>query len=84
MDLHDHTPTARGRAFMWGGILLGVLFVLIVYTNGFGLFSGNARPAQDSGAPVHKGDAIFIPEVPHYGRASRCRRSRCSRSVRSC
>jgi membrane fusion protein, heavy metal efflux system len=62
VDLHDHTPTARGRAFMWGGILLGVLFVLIVYSNGFGLFPGTAHPAQDSGAVVHKGDAIFIPE----------------------
>ena len=62
MDLHDHTPTARGRAFMWGGILLGVLVVLIAYTNGFGLFGGNAHPAEESGALVHKGDAIFIPE----------------------
>ena len=62
MDLHDHTPTARGRAFMWGGIVLGVLFVLVVYTRGLGLFSGNAQPVQDSGALVHKGDAVFIPE----------------------
>ena len=62
MDLHDHTPTVRGRAFMWGGILLGVLFVLVAYTNGFGLFGGNPHPADESGALVHKGDAIFIPE----------------------
>lgn len=62
MDLHDHTPTARGRAFMWGGILLGVLFVIIVYTDGFGLFGGNAHPLDESGGPVRKGDAIFIPE----------------------
>ncbi len=62
MDLHDHTPTVRGRAFMWGGILLGVLFVLVAYTNGFGLFGGNAHPSDESGALVRKGDAIFIPE----------------------
>ncbi len=62
MDLHDHTPTARGRAFMWGGILLGVLFVIIVYTDGFGLLGGNGHPAEESGGPVRKGDAIFIPE----------------------
>jgi membrane fusion protein, heavy metal efflux system len=62
VDLHDHTPTARGRAFMWGGILLGVLVVVIAYTNGFGLLGGRAHHAAESGAPVHKGDAIFIPE----------------------
>jgi membrane fusion protein, heavy metal efflux system len=62
VDLHDHTPTARGRAFMWGGILLGVLFVILVYTHGFGLFSGNAHEAEESGGPVRQGDAIFIPE----------------------
>jgi membrane fusion protein, heavy metal efflux system len=62
MDLHDHTPTARGRAFMWGGILLGALFVLIMYSNGFGLFGRNERGARDSGALVRKGDSVFIPE----------------------
>jgi membrane fusion protein, heavy metal efflux system len=62
VDLHDHTPTVRGRAFMWGGILLGVLFVLVAYTSGFGLFGGNSHPADESGALVRKGDAIFIPE----------------------
>lgn len=62
MDLHDHTPTARGRAFMWGGILLGVLVVLIAYTNGFGLLGRGSHAEEATGAPVRKGDAIFIPE----------------------
>ena len=62
MDLHDHTPTARGRAFMWGGILLGVLLVLFMYSNGFGLFGRNDHGAQESGALVRQGDSIFIPE----------------------
>ncbi len=62
MDLHDHTPTARGRAFMWGGVLLGVLFALIMYTNGFGLFARNDHAAAQSGALVRQGDSIFIPE----------------------
>jgi cobalt-zinc-cadmium efflux system membrane fusion protein len=62
VDLHDHTPTARGRAFMWGGILLGLLFVLIMYSNGFGLFGGNDHGAQESGALVRQGDSIFIPD----------------------
>jgi membrane fusion protein, heavy metal efflux system len=62
VDLHDHTPTVRGRAFMWGGILLGVLFVLLMYTNGFGLFGGHEHAAPASGALVRRGDSIFIPE----------------------
>jgi cobalt-zinc-cadmium efflux system membrane fusion protein len=62
VDLHDHTPTARGRAFMWGGILLGGLFVLIMYSNGFGLFGRSEHGTGESGALVRKGDSIFIPE----------------------
>jgi cobalt-zinc-cadmium efflux system membrane fusion protein len=62
VDLHDHTPTARGRAFMWGGILLGVLCVVLVYTDGFGLFGGNRNTAQETGALIHQGDSIIIPE----------------------
>jgi membrane fusion protein, heavy metal efflux system len=62
VDLHDHTPTARGRAFMWGGILLGLLFLLFMYSNGFGLFTRNDHGVQESGALVRRGDAIFIPE----------------------
>jgi cobalt-zinc-cadmium efflux system membrane fusion protein len=46
---------------MWGGILLGVLFVLIMYTNGFGLFGRNDHGTQESGALVRQGDSIFIP-----------------------
>ena len=71
MDLHDHTPTARGRAFMWGGILLGVLLVVIFYTNGFGLFSSGEHPSDTGGAPVRRGNALFIPE----GSALRARMS---------
>jgi cobalt-zinc-cadmium efflux system membrane fusion protein len=47
---------------MWGGILLGVLFVIVVYTDGFGLFGGNAHEESATGAPVHQGDLILIPE----------------------
>jgi cobalt-zinc-cadmium efflux system membrane fusion protein len=62
VDLHDHTPTARGRAFMWGGILLGVLFVIVMYTDGFGLFGGNDHGAAEATGFVRRGDAIFVPE----------------------
>jgi cobalt-zinc-cadmium efflux system membrane fusion protein len=62
VDLHDHTPTVRGRAFMWGGILLGVLFVIVMYTNGFGLWGGNGHESAETGSLVHQGDAVIVPE----------------------
>jgi len=62
VDLHDHTPTARGRAFMWGGILLGVLLVLVMYTHGFGMLGGNEHAAVESTGLVRRGDTLFVPE----------------------
>src|SRR5580658_8894907 len=47
---------------MWGGILLGVLFVLLMYTDGFGLFGGNDHAAAEATGLVRRGDAIFVPE----------------------
>jgi membrane fusion protein, heavy metal efflux system len=47
---------------MWGGILLGVLFVMLVYTDGFGLFAGKGNAPQETGALIHQGDSIIIPE----------------------
>jgi cobalt-zinc-cadmium efflux system membrane fusion protein len=58
---HDHTPTPRARAFLWGGVVLGVLLVILLLTNGFGLFRGHA-PAEEPPALVRQGDKIFIPE----------------------
>jgi cobalt-zinc-cadmium efflux system membrane fusion protein len=62
MPIHNHTPSIRGRAFLWGGIGLGGLLVVVLVTRGFGLLhqSGRAEP----GAPlmVRQGDRIVIPE----------------------
>ena len=33
----EHAETPRGRAFLWGGIGLGLLLVLVLFTDGFGL-----------------------------------------------
>ena len=38
MPIHEHEPSFRGRAFLWGGIGLGVLFLAAMFTRGFGLF----------------------------------------------
>ena len=36
MPIHDHQPSSRGRAFFWGGLGLGVLFLVALVTRGFG------------------------------------------------
>ena len=49
MPIHDHEPSFRGKAFLWGGIALGALFLAGLLTHGFGLFSG---PGKTEGAPA--------------------------------
>ena len=60
-DLHDHTPTAHARTFMWGAIGLGVLLAVVMFTRGFGLF-GPGKTAEPPPALVHQGDKIVVPE----------------------
>lgn len=60
---HDHTPTARSSAFLWGGLILGVLLVLLLFTHGFGLWGGRGGGGEETPALVHQGGGrIFIPE----------------------
>jgi len=59
---HDHVDTPRGRAFLWGGIGLGVLLVLLLLTHGFGLFTGRPGAAEPP-ALIRKGDRIYVPET---------------------
>jgi cobalt-zinc-cadmium efflux system membrane fusion protein len=62
MPIHDHQPAFRGRAFLWGGIGLGLLLLLVLLTHGFGLMRG--APKADTGPAwmERQGDKIFIPE----------------------
>ena len=62
MDIHDHSPTAGGRAFLWGGIGLGLLLIVLLLTHGFGLFAGSGNAAAEAPALVRKGAQVFIPE----------------------
>jgi membrane fusion protein, heavy metal efflux system len=62
MAIHEHEPTFRGRAFLWGGVLCGVLFLAVVLTRGFGLWSGHGHEAPAPQILVRQGTKIFVPE----------------------
>jgi cobalt-zinc-cadmium efflux system membrane fusion protein len=61
VELDNHTPTARGRAFLWGGIALGVLLVAALVTHGFGLVHAGHGP-EETPSLVRQGDKIIVPE----------------------
>ena len=62
MQIHDHAPNAWGRAFLWGGIALGLLLVAAFLTSGFGLLGGNKNVATGPELLHREGDRIVIPE----------------------
>jgi cobalt-zinc-cadmium efflux system membrane fusion protein len=62
MSLADHSATPRGRAFLWGGLLLGILLVVVLLTHGFGLLGREEEPASDATGITRKGDQIVVPE----------------------
>src|SRR5271154_1723743 len=62
MPIHDHEPSFRGGAFLWGGIGLGVLFLVLMLTRGFGLLGGSGRGIPEPDLMTRQGDKIFVPE----------------------
>jgi cobalt-zinc-cadmium efflux system membrane fusion protein len=62
MPIHDHQPSFRGGAFLWGGIGLGLLLLAILLTHGFGLLGGNGKGAAEPELMVRLGDKILVPE----------------------
>jgi membrane fusion protein, heavy metal efflux system len=62
MPIHDHQPAFRGRAFFWGGIILGVLLVAGLLTHGFGLLRAAAKPDDAPVWSVRQGNKILVPE----------------------
>jgi membrane fusion protein, heavy metal efflux system len=62
MPIHDHTPSLQGRAFLWGGIVLGILFVAALFTHGFGLWGGPTKGAEPPAMMVRQGTKIVVPE----------------------
>lgn len=62
MPIHDHEPSFQGKAFLWGGLALGVLFLAGLLTHGFGLFSGPGKSEEAPALMVREGDRIVVPE----------------------
>ena len=63
MPIHDHQAAFRGRAFFWGGIVLGVLLVAALLTHGFGLFKVGPKSEEAPAAYVRQGNKIVVPEA---------------------
>ena len=62
MPIHEHEPNSRGRAFLWGGVILGALFLVLALTRGFGLLEGGRKGQQEPDLMVRQGDKIIVPE----------------------
>jgi cobalt-zinc-cadmium efflux system membrane fusion protein len=62
MPIHDHEPSFQGRAFLWGGVGLGVLFLAALFTHGFGLLNGSGKGGEPPALMLRQGDKIMVPE----------------------
>ena len=62
MPIHDHEPNFRGAAFLWGGIGLGLLLLIVLLTHGFGLLNRGAKGSSEPQLIVRQGDKILVPE----------------------
>jgi cobalt-zinc-cadmium efflux system membrane fusion protein len=62
MPIHDHEPNLRGRAFLWGGVALGLLVAIALLTHGFGLLRGSNRTDEAPALMLRQGDKIIVPE----------------------
>jgi membrane fusion protein, heavy metal efflux system len=61
MELDNHTPTARGRAFFWGGIVLGVILLVSLLTHGFGLLGNRNGGQEQAPSMLRQGNQIIVP-----------------------
>jgi cobalt-zinc-cadmium efflux system membrane fusion protein len=62
MPIHDHRPTFRGGAFLWGGIGLGLLLLVVLLTHGFGLLNRGNKGSPEPDLLVRQGEKILVPD----------------------
>ena len=62
MPIHEHEPNSRGRAFLWGGVILGALFLVLALTRGFGMLGAGHKGSQEPDLMVRQGNKIIVPE----------------------
>lgn len=62
MPIHDHEPSFQGAAFLWGGVLLGALFLAVLLTHGFGLLTRSGKGEEPPALMMRQGDKIMVPE----------------------
>jgi len=62
MSMQEHVPTLRGRAFLWGGLALGVLLLVALLTHGFGLLGSGGNSGEQQTSMVRRGNQIIVPE----------------------
>jgi len=62
MPIHDHEASFRGRAFVWGGLVLGLLLLAALLTHGFGLLGGGAKSPETPDAMIRRNDRIVVPD----------------------
>jgi membrane fusion protein, heavy metal efflux system len=63
MSMQEHGPTSLGRWFLWGGLVLGVLFAVAFFTRGFGLIGSSSTADTEAPVLLHQGNKILIPET---------------------
>jgi cobalt-zinc-cadmium efflux system membrane fusion protein len=62
MPIHDHEPNFHGAVFLWGGIGLGLLLLVVLLTHGFGLLNRADKGSTSPDLMVRQGDKIVVPE----------------------
>ena len=69
MPIHDHEPSFRGKAFLWGGIGSGLVLLVLMLTHGFGLFEGGGKNDEPPALMTREGNRIVVPEGSSLRRA---------------